>query len=412
MRQLLPAFALLALATIARAEPPGFEVQLDVISSGFDKETCWVHPRAGVLPPGTGANPRAVPGVVLTLNKLRLTGSDVFYAINDFRSDDLGATWEGPTAHPEELGRWKHDDGTEHSICDVTPKWHAASGTLLATGQTVWYTADNRVKKVRPRHTAYSVYDPATRRWSRRKNLAMPDEPRFASCGAGSTQRYDLPDGRILLPVYFKEPAAKQLSATVVLCEFDGETLRYVEHGTEMTVPEERGLAEPSITKFGGRYFLTLRNDLAAYVAVGDDGLRFGEVKPWTFDDGEPLGSYNTQAHWVTHSDGLFLVYTRRGADNDHVFRHRAPLFIARVDPDKVQVLRETERVLVPEHGARLGNFGVTDVSPDETWVTVAEWMQTTSPNPYDWRVPASHGADNRVYAARIRWAEPNALVE
>ena len=42
-----------------------------------------------------------------------------------------------------------------------------------------------------------------------------------------------------------------------------------------------------------------------------------------------------------------------------------------------------------------------------ETWVTVAEWMQTWGPkiiippdNPY--------GADNSVYAARIRWATPN----
>jgi hypothetical protein len=38
----------------------------------------------------------------------------------------------------------------------------------------------------------------------------------------------------------------------------------------------------------------------------------------------------------------------------------------------------------------RLGNFGVTEVSDRETWVTVAEWMQTNPPqivippdNPY-----------------------------
>src|SRR5438046_1668521 len=33
-------------------------------------------------------------------------------------------------------------------------------------------------------------------------------------------------------------------------------------------------------------------------------------------------------------------------------------------------------RVLVAERGARLGNFAVVDVTPGETWVTVAEWMQ------------------------------------
>ena len=111
----------------------------------------------------------------------------------------------------------------------------------------------------------------------------------------------------------------------------------------------------------------------------------------------QPLGNYNTQQHWVTHSEGLFLVYTRRGANNDHVFRHRAPLFMAQVDPERLAVLRETERILVPERGARLGNFGVTQVSPDETWVTVAEWMQPKGCEKY--------GSDGSVWVARIHWA-------
>ena len=64
--------------------------------------------------------------------------------------------------------------------------------------------------------------------------------------------------------------------------------------------------------------------DLADHVSVSvvhPDMLSDG----WTFDDGSELGNYNTQQHWVTHSDGLFLVYTRRGADNDDIARHRAP---------------------------------------------------------------------------------------
>ena len=66
-------------------------------------------------------------------------------------------------------------------------------------------------------------------------------------------------------------------------------------------------------------------------------------------------------------------------------------------------MMRATERILVPEHGARLGNFGVTQNSAHETWVTVAEWMQTNRPmliippdNPW--------GAANRVFDARIRF--------
>jgi len=39
-------------------------------------------------------------------------------------------------------------------------------------------------------------------------------------------------------------------------------------------------------------------------------------IPPWSFHDGAELGSYNTMQHWATHSDGLFLVYTRRDADD------------------------------------------------------------------------------------------------
>ena len=33
----------------------------------------------------------------------------------------------------------------------------------------------------------------------------------------------------------------------------------------------------------------------------------------------------------------LWLVYTRRAGNNDHVFRHRAPLFVAEFDTDKLE---------------------------------------------------------------------------
>ena len=53
--------------------------------------------------------------------------------------------------------------------------------------------------------------------------------------------------------------------------------------------------------------------------------------------------------------------------------RHRAPLFIAQVDPERLHVIRATERVLVPERGAELGNFGAAAITDRESWVTVAE---------------------------------------
>lgn len=165
---------------------------------------------------------------------------------------------------------------------------------------------------------------------------------------------------------------------------------------------DTRGLHEPSLMEFGGKYFLTIRNDLQGYITTSADGLHYDEIKPWTFDDGSLLGNYNTQQHWVRHSDALYLVYTRKGADNDHVFRHRAPLFMAQVDTEKLAVIRDTEVILVPERGARLGNFGITEISPKETWVTVSEWMQPEGVEQY--------GSDGSVYVAKIKWKKRNKL--
>jgi len=373
---------------------PPFRLQLDTLSKGYDGKTCWVHARAGTIP-------GPAPTVVVTMQKLLLSGSDVFYALNEMRSDDLGKTWRGPIEHGETLGRRAEPKGVVVATCDFTPKWHAATKKLLGTGQTVRYQGDKVIAE-RPRETSFSVYDAAARTWSPWDVVEMPKDGRFYSSGAGSTQRLDLPNGEILLPIYFKARGEKDYRSASMRCEFDGKRLTYLAHGTELTLPGGRGLYEPSLTKFGDRYFMTLRNDLAGYVAVSRDGMRFDKPQVWRFDDGTELGNYNTQQHWVTHSDGLFLVYTRRGANNDHVFRHRAPLFIAQVDPARLCVLRATERILIPQRGARLGNFAVTAVSPDETWVTVTEWMQPAGCEKY--------GSDNSVYAARILWSKPNTL--
>ncbi len=374
-----------------------YTVQLDTITQGYDAKTCWVHPRAGALP---GSPPK----VVLTMQKLLLTGSDVFYALNDVRTDDL-KTWSPITEHAKTLDRRDEGNGMESVICDFWPKWHAKSGKLLGIGHDARYL-NNKVMLERRRETCYSVYDAEKRTWSRWATMKMPDDPKFENAGAGCVQRVDLENGDILLPIYFGTQTDKDKRVTVVRCSFDGTELKYVEHGTELAIAGGRGFGEPSIARSGNRFFLTLRNDLSAYICTSDDGLNYSEPIKWTWNDGTELGNYNTQQHWVTHKDDLYLVYNRKGANNDHIIRHRAPLFMAKVDKDKLQVIRETERVLVPERGARLGNFGITEVSEDETWVTVAEWMQTFSPtlivpvdNPY--------GSDNSVFAARIRWTKP-----
>ncbi|MCB1206651.1 MAG: exo-alpha-sialidase [Verrucomicrobiae bacterium] len=401
---------LAALPVLTQAADPLYEIELSEASRGFDGKSCWVHARAGVIPPGTGGNASEVPLAVMTLQKLDLAGSDLFYALNTMRSADRGKSWSDPVEHAPFARRpfsWKGHEDLEITVCDFWPKWHAASGKLLGIGHTAVYE-EGHVMKVRPRGSAYSVYDPARNEWSPWETLAMPEDPKFENAGAGCVQRVDLDDGTVLLPVYFKAPDAPRYSVTVLRCSFDGSKLRFLAQGNELTVPIGRGLYEPSLAQWKGRFFLTLRNDESGYVSVSDDGVTYSEPVPWRFEDGSDLGNYNTQQHWVVHRDALFLVYTRRGADNDHVFRHRAPLFIARIDPETLKVVRSSEQVLVPEHGARLGNFGVTEVDANESWVTVTEWMQAPGPRYFDPAPLVARGADNRVWVAKLKWNTPN----
>jgi hypothetical protein len=166
-------------------------------------------------------------------------------------------------------------------------------------------------------------------------------------------------------------------------------------------------LLEPSVTRFHGRFYMTIRaEDGHGYVAISDDGLNYRRQTAWAWDDGEPIGMSTTQQHWLPHSDGLFLVYTRQDATNANVIRWRSPLWIARVDTQRLCLMRGSEQVVLPlvgdgVHGpdevALMGNFNITNASPDESWVTVGEWLPRG-------------GARGDMLMARIRWSRPNAL--
>jgi len=382
------------------AEPaPALDYRIDVTKprEEFDGTFCWFHPRVASVP---GAGKDGNPLLVMTLQKHLLPQDDYYSGLYVMRSDDLGKTWTAPEERPE-LGWREEPGGITWAVCDVTPGWHPQTGKVLAIGHTVRYRDGKLLPDPRPRETAYAVHDPATGAWSTWNILQMPDPEKYFSSGAGCTQWLVEPDGSLLVPVYVEPKGNPCAMSTVLRCRFDGATLTYEASGDEITLDIPRGCCEPSLTKFGGKYFLTIRNDERGYVTSGDDGLHFAPIKPWTFDDGGELGSYNTQQHWVTHERGLFLAYTRRGANNDHMFRHRAPMFIAQVDPDKLCVVRNTERILIPDRGATLGNFGVCRVNENETWVTDAEGM--FFPDVYKTR-----GATGAIFASRVIWNQPN----
>lgn len=391
----------LACITFAQGETPtvlDYEIRLQTVLEHDDGQFLWFHPRVAPVPSATGG----VPAVVMTLQK-HLRVSDHYSGLSVMRTDDLGATWSGPEARPE-LDWVPGPNGTNFAVCDVTPGWHAPTGKLIAVGARVRYGqgGEQLDNDQRDNQTAYTVHDPAAGTWTPWRVIDMPADAKFDYARSACAQWLTLPDGTLLLPFYYGPNASAPASVTVVRCSFDGNELKYLEHGNEMELPIVRGLCEPSIAWHGGKFYLTLRNDLKGYVTRSDDGLHYEDIRPWTFDDGAELGSYNTQQHWVSHSDGLFLVYTRSGANNDHIMRHRAPLFIAQVDPERLVVLRDTERVLIPERGATLGNFGANAVSERESWVTVSEGV---------WGDDARRrGATGATFLARIIWNRPNAL--
>ncbi len=362
----------------------------------------WSQSRPAVIP----GNPARV---IVTTQEIEKLGSHGYRDIYFTETSDGAKTWSAPQ-RIDALNRHRDPDGIERVMGDLCPQWHAATGKLLITGKTFGFLTHPVATKAKDdrsmERVAYAVYSPTTKQWSGMKIMAMPEKDHEGKVilepNAGCHQRWDLPNGDVLLPVrYRKDPKSRVYTTVVTRCTFDGGTLSYREHGSEFNITKPRGLYEPSVCGFQGRYFLTMRAEETGYVARGRDGINYEPPVEWKFDDGQPLGSANAQQHWITHSDALYLIYSRRGANNDHVFRSRAPLFIARIDPDKLHVLRATEQILMLETGLDLaGGFAPVNVSANETWVISSE-MAFPKERRHE---------SNRVLLARIVWGRPNKL--
>jgi hypothetical protein len=343
------------------------------------------------------------PLALMTLQPIQ--GSDYFGPVHAMTSADGGATWSEPELVAP-LGRVPVPDhpGLEAGVCDVVPEHHAPTGTVLALGHVVFYRGPrfSRTDQL-ARYPVYAVRRPDGS-WSERRILAWED-PRGSeiysnNCG----QRITRPDGGIVMAFTYGA-GGKPRAVSGVHAEFDGEILRVREVGPPLENARGRGLLEPSVTWFQGRYFLTIRaEDGRGYVSSSEDGLRYAPQVPWCWDDGEPLAMSTTQQHWLPHGDGLHLVYTRRDVSNPGVVRWRSPLWMARVNAETLRLSRESERVVFPLVGdgvgapdevPLMGNFHVTSASPDESWITVGEW------------IPKRQARGN-LLLARVRWTTPN----
>ena len=360
----------------------------------------WFHPRACMVPRSDGP-----PVALMTIQSIG--GSDYFGPVHWSTSTDNGRTWSKFMPVP---GLDRHPTGEGEmlmGVCDVSPDYHAKSNTTLAMGHNVYYQGGHLARPQGPRWPVYTVWD-AKGNWAKPRKLEWNDARGSEIYTSGCGQRIMLANGDVLIPLSYGNADWKQRRATSALCEFDGRTLAVKKIGSELTIEAGRGLLEPSLVEFQGRYYMTIRaEDERGYVSVSDDGLQWAPKKAWAWDDGQPLSMSTTQQHWLAHHERLFLVYTRKAKENVNVMRWRAPLYMAQVDPESLRLVRSSERIVLPIRGdgvndaknvARIGNFHVTDATPNESWVTAGECLPAN-----DWR--------GDVLLSRIRWRRPNRRV-
>lgn len=363
------------------------------------KRTTWFHPRGCLVPSPQG------PLALLTMQEI--TGSDYFGPVHWSASQDQAKTWSAPKPIAG-LESVPFKDGIDRGVCDVSPEYHAKTNTVLAVGYSAYYKNGKHYAPQRPLYPVYFTRQ-ADGSWTAPRKLVW-DDPRCADLlSAGCGQRVTLPDGDVLVAVSFGSKEKALRSATTLRCSYDSKTLTVKKAGTELPGKKGRGFIEPSLTFLDGVFYMTIRSeDGKGYVTTSKDGLTWNDPVPWTWQNGETLTMSTTQQHWLTHSETLYLVYTRKSAENATVFRWRAPLYLAAVDRKMLRLVPETERVVFPikgdgvKDGAKVaysGNFHTMSLSQRESLITDCECF------------PAN-GFKGDQLQARIRWKTPNKLVD
>ena len=195
--------------------PGAFTTKLETALTHDDGRFLWYHPRATAVPK---AQSDGEPEVLITLQK-HLRTSDHYAGLSVLHSADMGRTWTGPRPVPEL--DWVHEPGgVDIAVADVTPMFHPGSGKILAVGAQVRYSPRGEQLEDRPRanQTAYAVFDPKTRRWTRWRRIEMPADESFnfarSACTSSSSRptvpcccRFTSPD-RPRFPIASPSPAA------------------------------------------------------------------------------------------------------------------------------------------------------------------------------------------------------------
>lgn len=364
-----------------------FTFTREKLLSGFDGKQCKIYPNLV----------KTEKNFFITYGMLDLFGSDVFHDQYVLKSIDGGKTF----SQGEKLHKFETNENGIRTIFSLSTDYYSKyHKKWFHFGKNTSYENDEHpiyVNSISPGEALYIFRDVETGQYiGNPMPLPLPFE---YICAVPHSQVIEFENGDFLLTFYIAPKNENKYKILSVKYRYKDDKLLIVKAGNLLSYPEaERGLCEPSMAKLGDKYYVTLRTDEQGLFSVSDDGFEFDEPMPWKWDDGSILENYNTMQRWIRYKDALYLAYTRKGANNDHVFRHRAPIFMARFDEKNLCLVKESEVILVPELGARLGNFVVADISDNEFWLTTAEWMQPLGCEKY--------GSDNSIWIAKIKFEE------
>ena len=346
------------------------------------KNENYFHPKATLIPGNS---------LLMTLQTIGASDyfGDVQYTFSDIKSKC--GNWTKLNSIPG-FERKKLENNVYEGICDVVPDYHEATGSVLTMGFNVYYRNGklyepsselfNGNESYLKRFPVYAVMD-SKRKWiTQRKKLEFPEFDDCSIYSSNCSQRLILANGKIILPITFGYFGKHDRLVTTLLCNFDGKELSVLKRGSILKLPVGRGLLEPSIVFYREKFFLTLRaEDNRGYLSVSSDGMNWGAVQQWSWEDGTKLTMSTTQQHWLKLGGKLYLVYTRKNCKNDKVFRWRSPLFIAEFDMEKLCLKKDTEQIVFPmrphwenpESIGLMGNFHPLALSETEAIITVGE---------------------------------------
>lgn len=342
---------------------------------------------------------RTKDGLLMTLQTFDGAG-DTYGPVQCCLSTDQGQSWSA-IENVEPLRTTVLPSGIREGIADVRPFYHLHTESVIAIGCNTFYGEKKQVledanfdKDKYRQYPVYAIRD-AAGSWSERKRLFHPFFAEKKNWRVASAQLEILADGDVIIPIYMVDEGVMHgCSVCTVRCTFDGSDLKIIEVGSQVKGNERYAIVEPSVVKFGDKFYLTLRahdakagyihlaTDGCGFWAESDDGLNWSELKTWMRDDGSRLVTSTTQQHWMKLGEKIFLVYTREDESNADVMRWRAPLFAVEFDVENKCLIKRTEEIVLPlmrKDGIAsvYGNFHVSSISSEISIVSdAAMWFR------------------------------------